>query len=336
MNCRASGANCSMSMGSRKQVRTVLKRLLLAFVMLAALIAPGAPRNAAAQSSITPATVYPASGQAGTRFDFLADGFQGDERIDIWVNTPDGRALPARPDSELQRRVARDGRAAWSWTSPGDAQPGTWSLVARGQRSGTVRVGLFTILAPPAPTAPDANAFPTTGRPGTRFVFFAAGFAPDDPIGFFLTAPDGEETLIAVEQPRIFNGRVDWAWTAPDNAASGVWRFRVRGGNSRFEQTLAFTIERPAAVVGVVPGRGRAGALFQFFAEGLQGREGVIFWVNRPDGRAEKVTTERVAINDGRAEWSWIAPDNAPPGQWSMVVRGVNSGIERVALFEIR
>lgn len=314
----------------------VLKRLWLAFVILAALIAPGAPRSAAAQSSILPATVHPASGQAGTRFDFLAGGFQGDERIDIWVNTPDGRALPARPDSELQRRVARDGRAAWSWTAPNDAQPGTWSLVARGQRSGTVRVGLFTILAPPAPAAPDVNAFPATGRPGARFVFFAAGFAPDDPIGFFLTAPDGEETLIAVEQPRIFNGRVDWAWTAPDNAASGVWRFRVRGGNSRFEQTLAFTIERPAAVVGVVPGRGRAGTLFQFFAEGLQGREGLIFWVNRPDGRAEKVTAERVAINDGRAEWSWIAPDDAPPGQWSMVVRGVSSGIERVVLFEIR
>lgn len=314
----------------------MLKRLWLAFVILAALAAPGASRTAAAQEAILPARVHPSSAQAGARFDFLADGFQSDERIDMWVNTPDGRALPARPDSELQRRVARDGRAAWSWTSPDDAQPGTWSLVARGQRSGTVRVGLFTILPPPAPATPDANMFPAAGRPGTRFVFFAAGFAPDDPIGFFLTAPDGEETLIAVEQPRIFNGRVDWAWTAPDNAAPGVWRFRVRGGNSRLEQTIAFTIERPAATVGVTPGRSRAGALFQFFAEGLQGREGVIFWVNRPDGRTEKATAERVAINDGRAEWSWIAPDDAPPGQWSMVVRGVSSGIERVVLFEIR
>ncbi|MCS6940537.1 MAG: hypothetical protein RMJ55_07270 [Roseiflexaceae bacterium] len=313
-----------------------MKRFFLALVALAALIAPGASRIAAAQSFPPPARVYPSSGQAGTRFDFLADGFQSGEQIDIWVNTPDGRALPARPDSELQRRVARDGRAAWSWTSPDDAQPGTWSLVARGQRSGAVRVGLFTILPLPAPAAPDVNAHPAAGRPGTRFVFFAAGFAPDDPIGFFLTAPDGEERLTAVEQPRIFNGRVDWAWTAPDDAAPGVWRFRVRGGNSRFEQTLAVTIERPTAPVGVTPGRGRAGSLFQFFAEGLQGREGVIFWVNRPDGRAEKATVERVAINDGRAEWSWIAPDDAPPGQWSMVVRGVSSGVERVVLFEIR
>lgn len=313
-----------------------MRHFFLALVALAALIAPGAAHIAAAQSPPPPARVYPSSGQAGTRFDFLADGFQSGEQIDIWVNTPDGQALPARPDSELQRRVARDGRAAWSWTSPDDAQPGTWSLVARGQRSGAVRVGLFTILPPPAPAAPEVNAFPAAGRPGTRFVFFAAGFAPDDPIGFFLTSPDGEERLVAVEQPRIFNGRVDWAWTAPDNAAPGVWRFRVRGGNSRFEQTLAVTIERPTALVGVTPGRGRAGALFQFFAEGLQGREGVIFWVNRPDGRAEKATVERVAINDGRAEWSWIAPDDAPPGQWSMVVRGVSSGIERVVSFEIR
>ena len=313
-----------------------MKRLFMAIILLAALIAPGASRSAAAQSSVPPATVYPSSGQAGTRFDFLADGFQSGERIDIWVNTPDGRTLPARPDSELQRRVARDGRAAWSWTAPKDSQPGQWSVVARGQRSGVVRVGLFTILPPPAPSAPDVNAYPAAGRPGTRFVFFAAGFATDDPIGFFLTAPNGEETLVAVEQPRIFNGRVDWAWTAPDNAAPGIWRFRVAGGNSRFEQTIAVTIERPAATVGVTPGRGRAGTLFQFFAEGLQGREGVIFWVNRPDGRAEKATAERVAVNDGRAEWSWIAPNDAPTGQWSMVVRGVSSGIERVVLFEIR
>ncbi|GIW00619.1 hypothetical protein [Roseiflexus sp.] len=313
-----------------------MMRLFLAIVLLAALMAPGASHSAAAQSPVLPATVYPSSGPAGTRFDFLADGFQSGERIDIWVNAPDGRALPARPDSELQRRVARDGRAAWSWTSPNDIQPGMWSLVARGQRSGAVRVGLFTILPPAAPAAPDANAFPATGRPGTRFVFFAAGFAADDPIGFFLSAPDGEETPVAVEQPRIFNGRVDWAWTAPDNAAPGVWRFRVRGGNSRFEQTLAVTIERPTATVGVTPGRGRAGTLFQFFAEGLQGREGVVFWFNRPDGRAEKAMVERVAINDGRVEWSWIAPDDAQPGQWSMVARGVSSGIERVVLFEIR
>jgi hypothetical protein len=313
-----------------------MKHTRLIFLVLIALLAPVAQRSAAAQSPILPATVYPSSGQAGTRFDFQADGFQSDERIDIWVNTPDGRAVAARPDSELQRRVARDGRAAWSWTAPKDAQSGNWSLVARGQRSGVVRVGVFTILPPPAPAAPDANAYPAVGRPGTRFVFFAAGFAPDDPIGFFLTAPGGEETLVAVEQPRIFNGRVDWAWTAPDNAAPGIWRFRVVGGNSRFEQTLAFTVERPTATVGVNPGRGRAGTLFEFFADGLQGREGVIFWVNLPDGRAEKATVERAAVNDGRAYWSWIAPDDAPPGQWSMVVRGVNSGIERVVLFEIR
>ncbi len=313
-----------------------MKHARLMFFVLIALLAPVAQRSAAAESAILPALVYPSSGQAGTRFDFLADGFQSGERIDIWVNTPDGRALPARPDSELQRRVARDGRAAWSWTAPKDAQPGNWSLVARGQRSGVVRVGVFIILPPPTPSAPDVNAYPATGRPGTRFVFFAAGFAPDDPIGFFLTAPGGEETPVAVEQPRIFNGRVDWAWTAPDNAAPGVWRFRVVGGNSRFEQTLTFTVERPTATVGVNPGRGRAGTLFEFFADGLQGREGVIFWVNLPDGRAEKATVERAAVNDGRAYWSWIAPDDAPPGQWSMVVRGVSSGIERVVLFEIR
>lgn len=312
-----------------------MKHARLIFLVLIALLAPVAQRSAAAEPAILPASVYPSAGQAGTRFDFLANGFQDGERIDIWVNTPDGRAVAARPDSELQRRVARDGRAAWSWTAPKDAQPGNWSLVARGQRSGVVRVGVFSILPPPTPAAQDAGVHLSIGSPGARLVFFAAGFAPDDPIAFYLIDPDGAETLVTVEQPRIFNGRVDWAWTVPDNAAPGIWRFRVVGGNSRFEQTLAFTVERPASAVGVNPGRGRAGTLFQFFADGLQGREGVIFWVNLPDGHAEKATVERAAVNDGRVYWSWIAPDDAPPGQWSMVVRGVNSGIERVVLFEI-
>lgn len=311
-----------------------MKQIFLTVAVLLAVWMIYTPGSAAAQS--IPATVYPPAAEAGARFDFLADGFQSGEQIDIWVNTPDGLAIPARPDSELQRRVSRDGRAAWSWTAPSDAQPGVWSMVARGQRSGAVRVGVWTILPPPAPAAPDSNVHPATGRPGTRFVFFAAGFAPDDPIGFFLMAPSGEETLVAVEQPRIFNGRVDWAWTAPDQTVPGVWRFRVVGGNSRFERIVTFTVERPAPSTGVAPGYGRAGTLFQFFAEGLQGSEGVIFWVNRPDGRAEAATAERVGVNNGRADWSWIAPRNAPPGQWSMVVRGVNSGVERVVLFEIR
>ncbi len=313
-----------------------MKRLVLTLAALSMAVAMLTPGSAAAQSSILSATVHPPAGEAGARFDFFASGFQSGERIDIWANTPDGRAIPVRPDSDLQRRIARDGRAAWSWTAPRDAQPGTWSLVARGQRSGTVCVGVFTILPPPAPATPAVNVHPATGRPGARFVFFAAGFAPDEPIGFFLTTPEGEETPVTVEQLRIFNGRVDWAWTTPDNAAPGVWRFRVVGGNSRFEQIMTWTIERAAPSTGVVPGNGRAGTLFRFFAEGLQGSEGVIFWVNRPDGRAEAVTPERVGVNNGRVDWSWMAPRDAPPGQWSIVVRGVSSGIERVVLFEIR
>ncbi len=311
-----------------------MKQFVIAVAALWGFLALCLPVGVRAQA---PVTVHPPSGQAGTRFSFLADGFRGGERIDIWLNLPDGRAIPARPDSEAQRRAAPDGRAAWSWTAPDDAPPGAWSLVARGQRSGVVRVALLTIVSPPSPDAPAAGVYPATGAPGTRFVFFAAGFDPADPLAFFLASPDGRETLVSVDQPRASNGRVDWNWTAPDNAPPGTWRFRVVGSTSKFEQTIAISInQRRAAPVGVTPGTGRPGSLFHFYADGLSDREPVIFWLNRPDGRVEPAEAERFSIGGGRVDWSWLAPDDALRGRWSMVVRGTDSGVERLIAFEIR
>lgn len=312
----------------------MVKIKVLIVTLLCGLLAVVAPAYAQA---IPAATVNPPAGPAGTRFSFLADGFRGNEKLDLWLNAPDGRVIATRPDAEAQRSAARNGRVAWSWTAPSDAQPGVWSLVARGQRSGYEVVGIFTVLAPAAPETAASGVQPASGAPGTRFAFFAAGFAAADPLAFYLTAPDGRERLSAVDPVRIANGRADWSWIAPPDAQLGVWRFRVVGGSSRFEQVITFTVasNRPTNV-GVTPGVGRAGALFQFFAEGLNDREPVIFWVNRPDGRAEAVSVERVSVINGRADWSWLAPDDALPGQWSIVIRGTDSGVERLVPFEIR
>ncbi len=88
------------------------------------------------------ANVEPASGPPGTTFQFFAAGFDDEERLGFWVNTPAGTILSHHD----YRAVAnKNGRADWSWQAPADAQRGFYSMVARGEETNTERVILFEI-----------------------------------------------------------------------------------------------------------------------------------------------------------------------------------------------
>ncbi len=314
-------------------MRTYLRPIhaLIAALLLAAAIS-AAPASAAAPET----TVYPAAGPAGTRFSVQADGYRGNEEIDIWVNTPGGRAIAARPDAEAQRRASRAGRIALSWTSPADAAPGTWSLVARGQRSAVERVFLLTIVPPAAPIAADSGAQPEQGPPGTHFALYAAGFAADDLLSFYLTVPGGQPKLTEPQEARAYNGRVDWIWQAPADAAPGAYSFRVDGKSGR-SVTVGWSVAAPqGAATGVQPAIGRSGALFIFYADGFMGREDVIYWVDMPGGRSVAIEPEQDRVDKGRADWSWQAPLDAAPGVWRMIAHGQDSKVERVITFTIR
>ncbi len=87
----------------------------------------------------------------------------------------------------------------------------------------------------------------------------------------------------------------------------------------------------------VQPKTGSVGTRFFFFARGFTPAEQLAIWLNAPDGR---VLTTRVdglngADRTGRADWSWDAPSGIRAGDWQMVVRGVESGVERVITFSI-
>lgn len=88
--------------------------------------------------------VAPQAGPGGTRFAFYATGFDSEEEIGIWVNMPGGDVIDAEGDEVY--KTTPSGRADWFWTAPEDAQPGTWSIVARGKASDVERVILFEIV----------------------------------------------------------------------------------------------------------------------------------------------------------------------------------------------
>jgi hypothetical protein len=106
-------------------------------------IRPGAEQPAPDPERLD-SNVQPNAGPGGTTFSFYATGFDGEEEIGIWLNTPDGRVLDAETDELYQ--ATPSGRADWEWTAPVNAQPGMWSMVARGKESGVERVLIFELV----------------------------------------------------------------------------------------------------------------------------------------------------------------------------------------------
>jgi opacity protein-like surface antigen len=311
-----------------------MKYIVSLLVALALLI----PASAAAQTSAALQPVFPPSGIPGTRFTFFADGLRPDERLGFWVNSPTGEVIGILPELTGQRRASGAGVANWTWTAPEDFALGTWAMVVQGVRSGEVRVIPFTLVERAAPT-PGVQVQPAEGGAGAFFSFYAVGFEPFETVSFYVIPPGGAGERIDVRYRRSDDARIDWGWISPSHAAPGDWTMVARGDSSRVERVIVFRITAPAppAQQGeVVPYAARPGALFTFYANGFNAPEPLVFWINRPDGRAQAVEVERSWIESGRADWSWIAPEDLPAGFYTMVIRGVDSGTERAIPFEIR
>lgn len=215
-------------------------------VMLLALVGITLPQAVMAQEEQADAAVIPPVGGPGTEFAFFATGFEDGEKVGFWLNAPDGTVVA----TDEEAFANDDGRADWAWDSPGDAQPGIWEMVAEGADSGTTWAIPFEIQAglpesgPPAPSVPSGNyaVEPAIGAPGTTFDFFATGFDGNEDVGFWLNAPDG--SIVDIEQKTGTNddGRVDWSWESPDDAARGTWQMVARGVDSNLEQVIPFEI----------------------------------------------------------------------------------------------
>lgn len=86
----------------------------------------------------------------------------------------------------------------------------------------------------------------------------------------------------------------------------------------------------------VEPPSGRPSTLFHFYSKGFEGNEQVAFWFNAPNGKVYgNDLLYRVYSFQGRADWQWRSPDDALPGTWTAVAKGLSSDIKKVISFEI-
>ncbi len=189
------------------------------------------------------AQVVPVEGQRGTRFVFSAGGFEAGERIDVWLNTPDGTPR----DVAVQQLNGADanGYADWEWSAPLDIQPGDWQMVAQGASSDSQQVINFRIV-PISPEELNTNVQPNEGRVGTRFRFMATGFAPGENIDVWLNDPRGEARGAEVDSLGEADsfGRADWSWRPKEVVLYGEWEMVAQGRESGVEHRISFRIRR--------------------------------------------------------------------------------------------
>lgn len=91
---------------------------------------------------------------------------------------------------------------------------------------------------------------------------------------------------------------------------------------------------------GVSPQVGAPGSEFSFYATGFRASDLVVYWFNAPDGHIlGNPYRYRTFAHQGRADWTWRAPDHAIPGTWTVVARSLRSDthdyVQRVIEFDV-
>lgn len=178
---------------------------------------------------------------------------------------------------------------------------------------------------------------PSVGEPGTRFMFYANGFSSRERLSFWLNKPNGEvvEPFIREEHRANSSGDVVWSWDSPRDAQSGVWQMVVHG-RSGTEFVINFTIGTvaqpdPGQPFGVEPRQGNPGGNFRFFAVGFFPGEFVNMSAYGPLGASDTkgFQANQLASAEGRIDGNWTSPNDASTGDWYIVLRGSDSGLER-------
>jgi hypothetical protein len=215
-----------------------MKRVLylcIALLMLLTMVTVGTPVVAAQDQS-----VEPAAGPAGTTFTFHIRGFDHDERVAYWLNTPN-RTILAIGDHGTS---ASGGRITYSWTSRAGIPLGFWQFVAHGVNSGVEKVVTFEVTGGGSAPAPGlANVVPTVGGAGSTFTFYANGFAAGERVGYWLNPPTG--TVSVIDDLQHFangDGQFSATWVAPSNVAPGIWQLVAQGTQSGVLQVVSFEI----------------------------------------------------------------------------------------------
>jgi hypothetical protein len=319
-------------------MRVFLARLLSLLLAFAAVATPLTATPIQAQAT---AGVDPTSGTVGTTFTFYADGLGATEEVDYWIIGP-GSPEPFER-GRLRVNLADGQRFSWPWTAPAGVWNGTWTWSVRGVQSEGAATVSFSISGASGAVV-NSGVEPPNGVAGTEFVFYTDGWPEGDVVDYWVIAP-GREGAFALG--RIYgdpdeNGFTRWRWKAPRDIWQGTWTMNARGFYSQVFVQIPFTLDGPPPppppTAGVTPQQARPGTTLSFSASGFSGGEEIAWWANAP-GVLEPVARngidELFADAQGFVRFEWTVPANAASGQWSMVVRGVESGVQHQILFEV-
>lgn len=133
----------------------------------------------------------------------------------------------------------------------------------------------------------------------------------------------------------------------------GAYSLGLQGLTSQHMAQIGFTIapggSQTMIQTSVAPSAAPAGATFRFVATGF-GEEKVAYWINTPSGEVistetrgkrenEKKASSRPlqeqANDDGQVTLFWTAPAGLAPGNYSLVIHGLDSQHEVKLFFTV-
>ncbi len=287
-------------------------------------------------------TVEPTSGPPGTTFTFTVTGFAGGELVNNWLVRPDGTSF----DAGSYIKADGQGVLTWQWTAPPDTPGGEWQWRFRGvQRGERLSIPFFVESAIPVPDETDrlpGTVTPASGPPDTPFFFEAQGFVGGEFAFHWLEDPEGNPVDTEGSEIRAnADGTLSWRWDAPYDAMSGQWTMIAKGKVSTLRTQIPFIVEplfeeQPS---GVTPRSGPPTTRFEFFALNFNSGERLDIWLQDPQGIVPDdpayLIQGRTANRRGRARWSWVAPEEALEGQWTMHIQGRDSRLQYTIPFAI-
>lgn len=189
-----------------------------------------APRPGASGS------VEPGVGQPYSLFRFSVSGLdRNDGELAFWFI--DAKGAPIATVEKI--KVDGEGRASWTWQAPRLAEPGVWTMTARGRNSYREVTIPFTIEVP---NLPAASVEPAAAPAGSSFTFRASGFNVIERVDTWVERPDRRNIDGTFDVRANGDGIITWNWRAPADAAPGTWVMIVRGRDSDLTFRIPFTV----------------------------------------------------------------------------------------------
>jgi hypothetical protein len=187
--------------------------------------------------------------------------------------------------------LAEDGTPRPPSSPPAPAPPPPAPAPAPGDSS-KLGILIHDILVPRG----NGSITPLAAPPGVAFTFSAGGFDGAEPVGVWLTRPDGggveaiDSRLVALDSKG--NVRVVFG---TESQAEGVWLITAQGVTTARSVTVPFKLtrdyvappgtRRPANRGGAAsPAEGGRRAIFRLTGAGFRANEDLQLWITSPDG----------------------------------------------------